>query len=215
MVYKIMKNKKTNHIYALVLVTFFAMPVVTLADTKSDLSAKFPSLQTKSCQSKYQSEVSLLAKFVDKSRAKKKVGELKIVRKSQDETIKTIFARIENKPENEDKKEIVENYKDDVTKILDEHRSKIDDLQASIQISDKDIDDVTKSSVLEQATTTPKVCPINSDTIKDIRVSSKAKLKKLIDDKREEYINQTKEIQQEFLTDIKVSLANLSDDLKK
>ena len=215
-----MKHNYSKYTYSLVLTTAFmlassASAQTTTQSTKDDFVTKFPALATKSCQVKYQSELSFVSKLVDKSRAKKKVEELKTVRKDQDETIKTIFARIESKPENEDKKEIVENYKDDVAKILDDHRSKVDDLQTSIQISTKDIEALVRSSVSENAATTTKGCPITIENQKDIRSTSRAKLKKLVEDKKDMYIAQTKEIQQDFLIDVKTSLSNLSDELKK
>jgi hypothetical protein len=211
-----MKNKITTKYYTFILGTLLAMPFYARAESpKDELADRFPTFSSKSCQIKYKLEISSVLKLVDKTKAKKKVEELHSLRKEQDENIKSIFERIEKKPENEDKKEVVEDYKDDVLKIIDERRTKIDDLQSSVQLSNKDIESIVRSTLLEQSTSTPKLCPINSSSSKEIRNTNIAKLKKLAEDKKEVYLNQTKEIQQEFLTDIKTSLNNLTEDLKK
>ena len=211
-----MKKNNLKKYHIILATILFAFPFMVSAEApKDELVEKFPLLSTKSCQSKYKFEISSMLKLVDKTKAKKKVEEIHSLRKEQDENIKNIFGRIEKKPENEDKKEIVDDYKDDVLKIIDDRRTKIDDLQSSVQISTKDIESIVRSTILEQSTSTLKVCPINTDTSKEIRSTNISKLKKLAEGKKEVYLTQTKEIQQIFLSDIKTSLNNLTEDLKK
>lgn len=210
---KIFINKK--YLYTLAF-TLCILPTYVGAETKKDeLAERFQSFNTKACQIKYKSEISATLKLVDASKAKKKIIEIQTLRKEQDKNIKNIFARIETGAESEDKKIIVDGHKEEVLKIIEERRDKIDELQSSIQITNKDIESIVRSTLLEQSTSTVKTCPLQSDTQKDIRNSNKLKLKKLVVDKTESYLLQTKEIQQDFLNEIKNSLTDLSLDLNK
>jgi hypothetical protein len=182
-----MKTFTLTKKYTLALGILFVLPYSVHAETKKDeLTEKFPMFSSKSCQIKYKSEVSAILKLVDKPKAEKKIKELQTLRKEQDENIKNIFARIESKVDDDDKKSIVSDKKDDILKKID-----------------------------DQSTSTPTLCPINSDTEKDIRTTNKNKLKKLVEDKKDIYLNQTKEIQEAFLSDIKISLSDLTEELKK
>lgn len=211
-----MKTFTLTKKYTLALGILFVLPYSVHAETKKDeLTEKFPMFSSKSCQIKYKAEVSAILKLVDKPKAEKKIKELQTLRKEQDENIKNIFARIESKVDDDDKKSIVSDKKDDILKKIDDRRSKIDDLQNSIQISNKDVETIVRSTIAEQSTSTPTLCPINSDTEKDIRTTNKNKLKKLVEDKKDIYLNQTKEIQEAFLSDIKISLSDLTEELKK
>lgn len=210
---KIISNKKYLYIFAF---TLWAIPFSAGAENKKDeLIDRFPSFNTKACQIKYKSEVSAITKLVDSSKAKKKIVEIQTLRKEQDKNIKNIFARIEITADTEDKKIIVDEHKDEVLKIIEERRDKIDELQSSIQITSKDVENIVRATLLEQSTSTVKICPLQVDTQKDIRNTNKAKLKKLVTDKTESYLLQTKEIQQDFLSEIKNSLTDLSLDLNK
>jgi hypothetical protein len=173
-------------------------------------------LSTKTCQAKYQAEVSAVFKLVDKNKALKKVAEIKTVRKEQDQNIKTVFDKIESKVEDADKKDIVAEHKEDILKTIDERRTKIDDLQESIQISKSDIERIVRNTVtgiVEEDST--KACPFTTANAKEIRKTNTIELRKLAENKSVLYQKQTKEIQQVFLQEVRSTLSTLQEELQK
>jgi hypothetical protein len=173
-------------------------------------------LSTKTCQAKYQAEILAVFKLVDKNKAQKKVAEIKTVRKEQDQNIKTVFEKIESKVEDSEKKDIVAEHKEDILKTIDERRSKMDDLQESIQISKADVERIVRSTAMASIEDDDsKACPFTTVNAKEIRKTNTAELRKLAENKSALYQKQTKEIQQAFLQEVRSTLSTLQEELQK
>ncbi len=210
-----MKKNNYKNLYILA-ACIFAVPFSASAEEATSTLSLSPSLAVKSCQVKYQAEVAAVFKLVDKTKAQKKVAEIKTLRKEQDQNIKTIFEKIENKVEDADKKDIVAEHKDDVLKTIDDRRTKIDDLQETIQISKTDVERIVKNTLLTFVDAdNQKTCPMTTVNAKEIRKVNTVELKKLAEEKSALYQKQTKEIQQTFLQEVKNTLNDLTEDLKK
>lgn len=192
-------------------VFIFALPFGVSAQT---LNTTF--LTNKICLVKYQAEVTAITKLVDTKKADAKILEIKSIRKEEDKTIKGIFTKIDEKIENQERKEIVDEKKELILKAILERREKTDELQTNIRISKPEIEILVKSTLVEvSGEDNPKNCPIRTDTSKEIRSKNIQKLKKLAADKKEIYQKQTKEIQEEFGIELRSALGELSAEIAK
>lgn len=189
----------------------FALPLSLSAQT---INTGF--LASKICLVKYQTEVTAINKLVNTKKADAKILEIKSIRKEEDKTIKSIFNKIDEKIETQEKKDLVDDKKDLVLKAIAERRGKTDELQSNIRISKPEIELLVKATLIEiNGAENLKLCPIRTDTAKDIRSKNIQKLKKLAADKKEIYQKQNKEIQEDFSFELRSALSELSEEISK
>jgi aminoglycoside phosphotransferase len=192
------------------------MPFVAGAQNATTTPSLSAALSVKACSTRYQAEVTAVFKLVDKNKAQKKIEEIKSVRKEQDQNIQTIFQKIESKLEETEKKDIVADHKEEVLKTIDERRNKIDDLQESIQITKSEVDTLVRKTLTNYIDEdNPKTCPIQTTNAKEIRKINTAELRKLAETKSLTYQKQIREIQEDFLVEVRGTLSELSEELKK
>jgi hypothetical protein len=205
----------TKNIYCAILISC-VFPLSAYAQNATTTNPLSTAFANKACQTRYQNEVSAVLRLVDRTKAQKKVEEIRTQRREQDQNIKVIFEKIANKIEETDKKELISEHKEEVLKTIDERRSKIDELQENIQITRSDVDALVRATLttyLDEEN--PRVCPITPTNAREIRRINTVELRKLAEAKSLEYQKQTREIQQVFLTEVRSTLSELSDELKK
>jgi DNA-binding Xre family transcriptional regulator len=192
-----------------------ASPIAVFASKEPTLSEKYPMLLSRSCMQSYTSEVGGILKMVNRAKADKFLQDIKTSRVAQDQSIDNIFNKIESKISDDNKKEVVEDHKTEVVKIISEKRLKLDELKDSLQVSNSDIENIVQSTIDEQvaSSTNPKICIFTTKNSKDIRASNIQKLKDLVTNKKDAYQKESQEIQKSFIDDIQNSLTSLSKDL--
>jgi hypothetical protein len=207
-------KKTTNNLRTTILSA--ALFACTVPFGVSAQTVNTPFLTSKVCLVKYQAEVAVISKLIDTKKADAKLLEIKSIRKEEDKTIKNIFTKIDEKIENQERKEIVDEKKELVLKAISERREKTDELQSNIRISKPEVEYIVKSTLVEVGgEENSKACPIRTDTSKEIRSKNIQKLKKLAADKKEIYQKQTKEIQDEFGVELRSALSELSEEITK